>query len=388
MRVPGAGRPVTACLIVLVATLGLQGTPPGTSLASQGSPVPQDPQSPAAPGRLRLHGVVEPVRSHAVTAPRLTAVQAGGSNQLVVIRLAASGSVVKKGDFLVEFDRHRQLRAARDREAEYRDALEQIRKERAEQRVARAKRVTEFVQAQNAVKLAELDMLGLELLPKIEAEKNQLALEEAQAHLKALRNTQELKDKVDAAEIRMLEIQRDRASNAWRNARRNADRMLIVSPIDGLVVLKSIWKSGIMAVVQEGEEVRPGIPILDVVDTSTMRVRALVNQADVERLTVGQGAAVTLDSYPARSFSGRLEHVSPVATTSTLNPRVRAFLAVSSIAGTDPHLLPDLAAAIDVPAPGPTRAVGGGSRAERRGAYGPPRATRLAGSGGPRHSNQ
>jgi HlyD family secretion protein len=299
--------------------------------------------------RLRLHGLIEPVSSYAVTVPRLAAGQAGPPAQLVVIRLVPSGTVVKKGDVLVEFDRQGQLKTARDREAEYRDLLEQIRKKGAETRMARARRATERLEAQNAARVAELDVIGADLLPKIQSEKNQQALEEARAHLRALEKTQALKDKVEAADLRILEIQRDRALNAWRNAQRNAERMLVTAPIDGLVVLKSIWKSGSMAVIQEGEEVRPGIPILDVVDPSAMRVRALVNQADVSRLNVGQSAKVTLDSYPARAFDAHLRQLSPVATSSSLNPRVRNFLAVFTIAGSDAHLLPDLAAAIDVP---------------------------------------
>jgi HlyD family secretion protein len=295
-----------------------------------------------------LHGLIEPIHSYAVTAPRLAAGQPGGSNQLIVIRLAGSGSFVKQGDMLVEFDRQGQLKAARDREAEYRDFVEQLRKKRAEHRIAKAHRVTALVHAENAVRVAELDLLGIELLPKIQAEKNQQTLEEARAHLNALKETQALKDRVDVTEVRTIEIQRDRALNAWRHAQGNAERMRIVSPIDGLVVLKSIWKSGNMAVIQEGEEVRPGIPILDVVNPSAMRVRALVNQADVGRLSIGVDARVTLDSYPARSFDGRLEHLSPVALTSTLNPRMRTFVALFSISGSDPHLLPDLAAAIDI----------------------------------------
>ena len=298
--------------------------------------------------RLRLHGLVEPVSSYAVTVPRLAAAQAGPMSQLVVVRLVSSGTVVRKGDVLVEFDRQGQIKNARDRESEYRDLLEQIKKKSAEIRVSRARRATERLEAHHAVRVAELDLIGADMLPKIQSEKNQQALEEARAHLGALEKTQALKDKVEAAELRMLEIQRDRAMNAWRNAQRNAERMLIAAPIDGLVVLKSIWKSGTMAVVQEGEEVRPGIPLLDVVDTSAMRVRALVNQADVNRLSVGQSARVTLDSYPTRSFEATLQQLSPVATPSSLNPRVRSFLAVFSIAGSDSHLLPDLAAAVDV----------------------------------------
>jgi HlyD family secretion protein len=88
-------------------------------------------------------------------------------------------------------------------------------------------------------------------------------------------------------------------------------------------------------------------------------VRALVNQADVNRLTIGQAATVTLDSYPARTFAARLQQLSPVATTSSLNPRVRSFLAAFAISGTDAHLLPDLAAAIDVVTVAPTSTSGG-----------------------------
>ncbi|MGE0040630.1 MAG: HlyD family secretion protein [Vicinamibacterales bacterium] len=335
MRVP-LPRLVAPCLAAGFAAIAFAGASVGLAAGEE------------AARPLRLHGLVEPVRSYAVTAPRLAASQAGGIGQLVVVRLARAGSLVTKGDTLVEFDRRNQLTAARDREAEYRNFVEQIRKKAAEQRVGRAHRATELAQAENAVKTAELDLRGVDLLPAIEAEKNQQALEEAQAHLAALRRTEALRDKVDAAELRTLEIQRDRAENGWRHARTNADRMLVIAPIDGLVVLRSVWKSGVMAVVQEGEEMRPGLPVLDVVDPSAMRVRAQVRQPDVTRLTIGQPVRVTLDSYPSRSFRGRLEQLSPVATTSTLNPRGRAFLALFSIAESDPHLLPDLAAAIDV----------------------------------------
>ena len=148
--------------------------------------------------------------------------------------------------------------------------------------------------------------------------------------------------------MRILEIQRDRAQNAWKHAQQNAEQMRILAPLDGMVVLKTIWKNGSMAEVQEGEEVRPGLPLLDVVDPSAMRVRVNANQADIDGLAQGQTARITLDSYPARSFAGRLDHLSPIATTSTMSARVRTFVALFSIDGADPHLLPDLAAAIEV----------------------------------------
>jgi HlyD family secretion protein len=296
------------------------------------------------PGSLRLHGVVEPVRSHPVAAPRL----AGTPFQLIIVKLAKGGARVKRGDLLVEFDRTSQIKAARDREYEYRDLLAQLDKRRADQQIDKAARQADFAIAESSLRRAELDLLGADLLPGVEQEKNQQNLEEAKAKLTQLRKTNDLKDRSAAADLRMLEIQRDRARNAWDHATRNAAKMRITAPLDGMVVLKSIWKGGNMGEVQEGEEVRSGIPILEVVDPTTMRVRAAVNQADAAYLKPGAAVRVTLDSYPAKTFPGRVEYVSPVAIASVLSPRVRTFLAVFSVDGTDDHLLPDLAAAIDV----------------------------------------
>ena len=299
---------------------------------------------PDAPA-LRLHGLVEPVRSHPVVVPRLAG---SGTGTLVVVRLARPGTRVRRGDLLIEFDRQAQIKTAHDRQAEYRDFVEQINRKRGEQLTARAHGEAELTIAANAVKSAELEVQKNEVVPPITAEQNQLTLDEARAKLGQLQRTFELRRKADAADIRALEIQRDRAENAWKHAEANAEKMRVVSPIDGMVVLKSTWKSGTMGEVQEGEEVRSGLSVMDVIDPSAMRVRAKINQADVAMLRVGQTARITLDSFPSRTFTGRLEQLSQIGAVSTMSNRVRSFLGIFSIDGTDPHLMPDLAAAIDL----------------------------------------
>ena len=296
-------------------------------------------------GTLRLHGSVEPIRSYPVFVPRLSG---SNANSVVITHLAKAGTHVTKGELLVEFDSQAQIKTAHDREAEYRDFVEQINKLRADQLTARAHDDTALKQAENAVKSAEIDVSTNEVRARIDGEKNQLMLEEMKAHLTALRRTSDLRRKAEAADIRLLEIQRDRAKNAWTHAEQNATKMRIVSPLDGLVVLKTTWKNGSFGEVQEGEDTRPGVPIMDVVDSTAMRIRAKINQADIERMRVGQPATITLDSYPSREFHGRLEQLSPIAATSALSAKVRTFLAIFSVAEPDPHLLPDLAAAIDV----------------------------------------
>jgi multidrug resistance efflux pump len=306
------------------------------------------------PPAMRLYGTIEALRSFPVATPRLAG---SGNGNLVIVHLAQPGVFVKRGALLIEFDRQAQIKNARDKEAEYRDMLEQINRKRGEQMTARAKDDTELFEAVNAVKTAELDLVNREFDARTVVEHHELALEEARAQLAQLRRTFDLKRQADAADMRLLEIERDRSGNAWHHADENADKMRIVSPIDGLVVLKATWKNGSMGEVQEGEEVRPGLPLLEVVDPSAMRVRARINQADIDRVRPGVPAVITLDSYPSKPFRGRLEQFSPIGATSNMSPRVRTFVAFFSIEGTDPHLMPDLAAAVDITPTLPVPAV-------------------------------
>jgi len=294
---------------------------------------------------IRLNGTVEPIHSFPITAPRLTG---QGNNSLVIVRMAGGGTHVHRGDLLIEFDRAGQAKTAHDRKAEYLDFVAQIEKKRAEQATERAHDDIELADARGKQRSAALDVQGNEMVSAITAEKNNEALEEARAKVTQLLATYDLKRTAAAADLRLLEIQRDRASNAWHHAERNVDKMRIVSPIDGLIVLKVTWKNGTMGEVQEGEEVRPGLPILDVVDPLAMRVRARVSQADINRVRVGQPARITLTSYPSVILRGRVEQLSPLGSTTLLSNRVRTFAAIVSIERSDPHLMPDLMAAVDL----------------------------------------
>jgi HlyD family secretion protein len=294
---------------------------------------------------LRLHGVVEAARFQTIAAPRLAR---SDSFSLVITRLAKPGSRVQAGDVLAEFDRQGQIRAFLDRQAEYRDLVEQIKKKQAEQTAARAADATQLKSAENAVQIADLEMRRNEVISRIDAEKNKQNLEEAKARLTQLRQTQKTREAVRAAELRVIEIRRDRAQQSMRHAERNSQKMQMRSPIEGVVVLNSIWKGSEMAEVQEGDEVRPGVPFLQVIDPKAMRVRARVNQVDALALRAGLPARVRLDAYPGIELPAQLEQVTAIGTASDMSDRVRTFVATFMLEGAEQRLMPDLSAAVDV----------------------------------------
>ena len=131
-------------------------------------------------------------------------------------------------------------------------------------------------------------------------------------------------------------------------AETNAERMAILSPLGGMAVLKSIWKSNTMAEVQEGEEIRAGVPIVDIVDPNSMRVRARVNQGDINGLQTGQSVQVGSTPTPSCTSPGRVAQISPLGVMSNPSNKVRAFVVLIDIEGSHPNLMPDLTASLDV----------------------------------------
>jgi biotin carboxyl carrier protein len=296
------------------------------------------------PEAIRLSGTVEAVRSRAVIVPRLQ----GPLLPLLIINLVPAGTRVEPGDLLVEFDPQQQERDAFDRRAEVVNLEGDIAKKRAEQAAVEAKDRTELTAAEHDVERARLDIRKNELIPKIEAEKNTLALNQAVARFDQLKITFDLKRKAAAAEIRILEIRRERAERALRYAEGNAKLMQVPAPFGGLVVVKRIYRNGNFVELAEGDEVRPGTPVVDIVDTSVMRVSAKLNQADARFVRPGQAAKIGLDGFPELLFDGRVESVTPLATASQLTNTVRSFTAIVSINGSHPQLLPDLTAWVDL----------------------------------------
>jgi multidrug efflux pump subunit AcrA (membrane-fusion protein) len=294
---------------------------------------------------LRLNGTTQASRSFIVLAPRLEGAQVGS---MVVTKLAPAGAHVKSGDLLVEFDPQAQMKDYLDKKSTYDNLVSQVAQKQTDEDIARAKDDTAMKQAEDELKRAQLEIQRNEVVSRIDAEKNQEAVDEGQATLKQLKETYQLKRAAAVAAIKILEIQRDRAKEAMRYALANAAKMTVHSPMAGVVVYNTIWLGGRMGTVQQGDQVRPGVPFLQVVDPSKMEVRVELNQVDLLKVRPEQKAEMRLDAYPGMMLPAVLDELSPLGHTGQFTEMVRSFTVRFLVQGNDPRLLPDLSAAMDL----------------------------------------
>jgi len=95
-------------------------------------------------------------------------------------------------------------------------------------------------------------------------------------------------------------------------ARMRLDKTVVRSPIDGTVIDRYL---------DEGEGGTPEIPILAIADLGKLWINAEVDETDAGRIHLGDGAQVTSDAYPGRTFKGSIREIADYAGARKIRPR-------------------------------------------------------------------
>jgi multidrug resistance efflux pump len=301
------------------------------------------PSARAAGASVRATGVVRAVNSITVLVPRIE----GQGGNLTLATLAENGATVAPGDSLATFDRAAELKLLRDAETKFDDLEHQIEEKKAEHVSNAEKRVADLQQAGADLKKAAIETRKGPVLSAIEQERNQVKVDDAREHVASLERSNQLHDLAEQAELRVLELQRDRQKVAVQRQTRNAEKLLVKSPIRGMVALQNVWRNNSLGHAEEGDQLWPGSALLKLFDPSVMDVEVSVGEPDGAVLTPGAKAIVHLDAFPDVKFTAHYSSASPVAT-SALGMSVKTFTARFRLDQSDPHLLPDLSAAVDI----------------------------------------
>ena len=105
------------------------------------------------------------------------------------------------------------------------------------------------------------------------------------------------------AELSGAQARDQRARSAVRLAQDELEHLRVLAPFDGIVSQR---------MVEVGEPVVPGQPVLEIVSLGRLYVSAPLDEIDIGRVREGLPARVTLDPYRGRVWQGVVTRVSPV----------------------------------------------------------------------------
>ncbi|HVI25842.1 MAG TPA: efflux RND transporter periplasmic adaptor subunit [Xanthomonadaceae bacterium] len=177
-------------------------------------------------------------------------------------------------------------------------------------------------QAEAALRNAELDyarkaQLGSQqLVAKGDVDQARAARDQAQAQVNAAR----------------AQIRQQQAST--RTTRVNLDRTVIRSPVDGVVLTRSVEPGQTVAASLQAPEL---FTIAE--DLSKMKIELAVDESDIGQVRAGQAVSFSADAFPNRQFRGTVEQVRLSATTTS---NVVTYPVIVTVDNTDGTLLPGL----------------------------------------------
>ncbi|NLW96228.1 efflux RND transporter periplasmic adaptor subunit [Luteimonas wenzhouensis] len=177
-------------------------------------------------------------------------------------------------------------------------------------------------QAQATLRNAELDyrrkaeLVERQLVARSDVDLARAALEQARAQVASAQ----------------AQIRQQTAST--QTTRVNLDRTVIRSPVDGVVLTRSIEPGQTVAASLQAPEL---FTIAE--DLSKMRIELAVDEADIGQVQAGQQVTFTADAFPDRQFRGVVDQVRLAATTTN---NVVTYPVVVSVDNSDGTLLPGL----------------------------------------------
>ena len=136
------------------------------------------------------------------------------------------------------------------------------------------------------------------------------------------------------AQVNAAQAQIRQQTASTQTTRVNLDRTVIRSPVDGVVLTRTIEPGQTVAASLQAPEL---FTIAE--DLSKMKIELAVDEADIGQVKVGQAVSFTVDAFADRQFRGQVQQVRLSATTTS---NVVTYPVVVSVDNSDGTLLPGL----------------------------------------------
>jgi len=287
---------------------------------------------------LRLAGKISARRVYKIAAPMLSGSE---SRPMELIYLVKAGAPVKKGQTIAQLGVQSTAEHGDNGADPVKQAKSVMMRRRAEQAVQWETLQQSLHQAKSDLERAKMDARQAGDLGGIERELLRLNAEETEARYAKLLEMVKLQKASFDAELRILDLTRERLQRQQDRYTRSVKQLTFTAPMDGLAVIQGK--------LQQGDPISPGQLFMKVVDAQSMQLEAHANQAESSLLRVGQKVNVRLDAYPEVLLPGHISSIGVLALRNGgQNYYIRNIAVNIAIDGSDPKLVPDLAASGDV----------------------------------------
>jgi RND family efflux transporter MFP subunit len=236
-----------------------------------------------------------------------------------------SGTAVKKGDRLVEFDDTGLQERLRDQKASLEQAVA-LKEQAAEQlELVRQENKVDLRLAEVALKLAELDLKKYSGADRDERQALELKVERAKLLLERSRARAKPREAQAQRDLRARTAVAEQEAAAARATEEELKACVLTAPQDGVAVdyFSENWRGprGSGRLIDVGEPVRENQVLMAINDLNSLLLSTPVPEAVVDRVRAGQPALVRVDAFPGKVLRGKVQQVSATASQAAWRDR-------------------------------------------------------------------
>jgi RND family efflux transporter MFP subunit len=293
---------------------------------------------------VQIRGEIKALNSVQLTAP-------SSAGDLQIVKLAPTGTMVKAGDVVVQFDTSTVQNTLEQKRSELKSAEADIEHSRAENRLTQEQQATDVLQGRYDVDRAQLDTSQQEILSEIDGAKNKLKLSDAEQKFKELKQKDKSTQASGDAEIEAKKLKREKALFDVRVAERQLVSLTLRAPADGMVTIMPNFRArnwmtgGSTPDFKEGDRAWPGAVVAELPDLKIVRASARVDESDRGRLNSSQTATVRIDAIADKEFHAAVADISPLAKMDYSSwPFTKNFDIAIQIIDADPRIRPGMSA--------------------------------------------
>jgi multidrug efflux pump subunit AcrA (membrane-fusion protein) len=259
---------------------------------------------------LEIRGEIRPLKSVVLSSPMQ-------SGELQILKLAKSGTMVKPGDVLVQFDPSTLQRTIDEKRSELKQADAEIDQIQAQRRLVEQENATAVMRTGYDVERAKLEASKGDTVSRIDNEEAKLAVNDAQQRARELQEKLKSDQTATQADVAAKRHKREKALFDLRRAEQGLQNLQVKAPAAGMVNVLPNFRSGSMFGGQqefrEGDRAWPGAAILELPDLSSVHLEARLDESDRGRLQPRQDATVRIEAIPGTEFKARLDSISVLA---------------------------------------------------------------------------
>ena len=276
-------------------------------------------------------GTFKAVRATPIVAP----VESGREQKIAV--LAANGSLLKKGDLVVEFDPWGAQKEAADGNADAAAAEAKIAKSKAEGgKNAKSLGLDRDVAKDQLDQAETFQLTDNQLFSRNAIIESALDRDLFTKKADVAGRKLDTSSKLSAADRALGEIEAGKARVKVSMAEKSLKALRILAPHDGLLLLEKKW-TGETAFV--GDSLWPGQKLGEIPDLSELEAKVFVLEADAAGLKPGLGARLSIEGRPGEEYAAKVSQVDALAKSREPQSPVKYFETTLSLAKTDPALM-------------------------------------------------